>query len=282
MSYTLGIDVSHNNGVINWSALKGTGKAQFAVIRICHGLTIDRQFTANLFACKAYKIPYAFYWYAESATVAGAQAEAKFALSKIAGSSPLFVAYDAECVALSALGKNDTTDVAWAACEAIKNAGYASWIYTNENWRKNEIDIQYLKNKGVKFWYARYTGQTPNNANYSSMCGIWQYSCTGKLSGNASQYIDLDICYDTGINSKILASTAKADYIDTTVLKTSVGKTYQFKSGAPLTAANGDTYLKKISETHTDGFYYTKYQAIKRGTIGVYMRGIRRCVATIQ
>lgn len=89
MKPILAVDVSHNNGVLNWTALKNTGHVQFAIIRICHGTTMDRQFAANLAACKSQKIPCAFYWYAESVTVSGAQAEAKFALSKIAGTAPL-------------------------------------------------------------------------------------------------------------------------------------------------------------------------------------------------
>jgi Lyzozyme M1 (1,4-beta-N-acetylmuramidase) len=283
MSYTLGIDVSHHNGAIRWDKLRATGKVQFAVIRICHGLTMDRQFAANLTAAKANHVPYAFYWYGENATKAGAQTEAKFALSKVKGTNPLFVAYDAECDSLAALGKNQTTDVAWTACEAIQRAGYKAYIYTNENWRRNEIDVQFLKNKGVGFWYARYTGQAPPTASYASLCDIWQYSCTGKLAGNGSQYIDLDALYDPKLIAKINSTSAGANpsYCDTTMpFFKHVGEFYTFKSASPVTCGTGSVF-QKVSESRSDGYYLTKFKAVGRGSAGFYVNGVRKCVGTV-
>lgn len=285
MSYALCADISHHNGAVNFQKLKATGKVQFAVIRISHGLTLDTKFTANLAACKAQKIPYAFYWYAESNTKIGALAEANFALSKIKGTAPLFVAYDAECDALAALGKNQTTDVAWAACEAIQKGGYRAYIYTNENWRQNEIDVQYLRNKGVGFWYARYTGQTPPAASYQSMCDIWQYSCTGKLDGNGSQYIDLDVCYNATINQLISGQTSNAgidqNYCDTTQsFSKRIGEFYTFKSGSPVTCGTGSVF-QSVSVTRSGGYYLTKFKAVGRGSAGFYVNNVRKCVGTV-
>lgn len=271
---TYGVDVSHNNGAINWQKLKATGRVQFAVIRTSHGLSNDRQFAANLSACKTLKIPYAFYWYAETATESGAKREAAFALSKIKGTSPLFVAYDAECDSLAALGKNQTTDVAWTACEAIQRAGYKAYIYTNENWRRNEIDVQFLKNKGVGFWYARYTGQAPPTASYASLCDIWQYSCTGKLAGNGSQYIDLDVAYHLNV--------VDPNYCDTHSLTTVPGLTYQFKTGSEIKCAN-KSFAQMAHKVGADGYHYTTFKAlcICPG-VGFYVNGKRACIAIVE
>lgn len=277
-----GIDVSHNNGAINWQKLKATGKVQFAVIRICHGITLDRQFMTNLAACKRLKIPYAFYVYAEADNSTGAQAEAKYALSKIAGTSPLFVAYDAECAALAAKSKNITTDIACAFLALIKAAGYTPYLYTNENWRRNEIDVQYLKNKGCGFWYARYNGNTPQTANYSNMCDIWQYSCTTNLSGNGSSAIDLDVSYNAAIISKVSGTPVSANYCDTTVnFIKPIGTTYQFKSGSPITCGNGNVF-KKVSQAQNGGYYLTKFQATGKGCAGFYLNGKRVCMGTVK
>lgn len=275
-----GVDVSHNNGVLNWTKLKGTGKVQFAVIRICHGLTIDRQFTANLTACKAQKIPYAFYVYAEANTVSGAQAEARFALSKISGAAPLFVAYDAECAALSAQTKNQTTAIADAFLTIVKSSGYLPYVYTNENWRLNEIDVQFLKNKGYGFWYARYTGQTPPAASYQSMCDIWQFSSTGKLAGNGSQYIDLDVCYNAALIARC-GEAVNPDYCDTSALTLCPGMTYQFKTGSPVTCASGA--FQQIAHSMDGGYHITKFRAdqITPG-VGFYVNGKRVCVAVVE
>lgn len=286
MNYTLGVDVSHNNGILSLAKLKATGHCQFAIIRVCHGTTLDRQFAANLAACKTLKIPYAFYWYAESATVSGAQAEARFALSKIAGTSPLFVAYDAECDALAALGKNQTTDTAWAALELVKNAGYAPWVYSNENWKQNEIDIQYLKNKGVKFWYARYTGQNPDEASYASQCDMWQYSSTGKLSGNGSQYIDLDACYNSALNVKIGGGgvTAGSSYCDTTMdIKIRRGQTYTVATGSKNVTTGNGAVIQTAGQTVSGGKYLTTLKAagaVGQGA-GVFVNGVKKFVATV-
>ena len=270
----LGVDVSHNNGIINWNKLKSTGHVQFAVIRTSHGLSNDRQFSANLAACKSLHIPYAFYWYAESNTRSGSLAEARFALSKVHGTSPLFVAYDAECDALAALGKNQTTDTAWAACEAIQKAGYKAMIYTNENWRRNEIDVQFLKNHGVGLWYARPTGASPSSGSYSNMCDIWQYSFTGKLSGNGSQYIDLDVAYHL--------NAVDPNYCDTSRLTICPGETYTFKTGSKITCANPAVFAQ-IKHSVQGGYDFTTFKALRICPgVGFYVNGKRACVAVVE
>lgn len=283
MNYLLGVDVSHNNGAINWQKLKATGRVQFAVIRTSHGLSNDRQFAANLSACGALKIPYAFYWYAESNTKSGALAEANFALSKIHGTSPLFIAYDAECDALAALGKYQTTDVAWAACEQIQKAGYIAKLYTNKNWKQNEIDTVYLKNKGVGLWYAYPDRYTPETENYSGICDIWQYSFIGKLDGNGSQYIDLDVLYDPKLIAKINSASAGVNpgYCDTTTpFKKRLGEFYTFKTGSPITCGTGSVF-QSVSVTRSGGYYLTKFQAVGKGSAGFYVNGVRKCVGTV-
>ncbi len=69
-------------------------------IDVSHGLALDCQSAANLAAVKGNHVPYAFYWYAETAAESGAKREAAFVLSKIRGTSPLFVTYDADVVLL--------------------------------------------------------------------------------------------------------------------------------------------------------------------------------------
>lgn len=285
MNCSLGVDISHHNGNVDFTKLKATGHANFVVVRVSYGTTLDRKFERNVSICKSLNIPYAFYWYGRFATVEGAKKEANYVLSKIAGTSPLFVAYDAECAALSALDKYSTTDVAWAALEVIKNAGYTPYIYSNENWRQNEIDIVYLKNKGVKFWYARYNGRTPSNTSYASICDIWQYSDSGKLNGNGSQYIDLDVCYDETINSKISGiSTVDYNYTDTTLpVDIKKGQTYMVATGSNNVTTGNSAIIQTAGQFFKDGKYYTKIKAV--GSVGqsagVYLNGKRIFVVNV-
>lgn len=282
MNYVLGIDMSHNNGAVNWAKLKATGKCGFAVLRISHGTTPDTQFSANLAACKTLKIPYGFYVYAEAGNAAGAQAEARYALSKISGTSPLFVAYDAEDSALAANSKNTTTDIANAFLSPVKAAGYTPYVYCNETWRQNEIDVQFLKNKGYGFWYARYSGAALGS--YANMCDVWQYSCTGKLAGNASQYIDLDVCYNSALLAKIKGTTAStAIWCDTTNDFTKkIGDVYQFASRPTKVTCGQGKVFQELSCTKSGNTFYTKFKAIGRGSAGFYVNGVRQCVGTVK
>lgn len=275
-----GVDVSKWNGNINWVALKATGHCQFAVIKVSQGSTVDPKFLTNLAACKAYKIPYAFYVFGANATISGAQEEAKYALSLIAGSSPLFVAYDAESAALAAQTKSQTTAIANAFLTAIKSAGYVPYVYTNKSWSLNEIDVQFLKNKGYGFWYALYNGSTPQTANMSGSCDIWQYSDNGKLAGNGSSAIDLDVCYNASIIAKCGAEV-NPNYCDTPSLTLCPGMVYQFKTGSPITCASGA--FQQIAHSMENGYHFTKFRAsLLTPGVGFYVNGKRACIGIIK
>jgi lysozyme len=284
MSYIYGVDVSHNNGTVNWTKLKATGKCQFAILRISHGTTDDRQFTANLAACKRLNIPYGFYVYAESPSVSGAQAEARHALSKISGTKPMFVAYDAEDTALAANNKSTTTDVAWAFLQIVKAAGYTTSIYCNNTWLQSKIDVQYLKNKGAKFWYARYSGAAIGS--YNSMCDMWQYSCTTNLSGNGSSAIDLDVLYNTALLkcSGCATTSTSSSYCDTTMdIKIKRGQTYTMATGSKAVTTGSSAIIQTAGQTYSGGKYLTELKAV--GNIGqcagVFVNGIKKFTATV-
>jgi GH25 family lysozyme M1 (1,4-beta-N-acetylmuramidase) len=277
-----GVDVSKWNGNIDFAKLKASGKCGFAVLRVSCGTSVDSKFQSNLAACKANKIPYAVYAYAEANTISGAQAEAKFALSQIAGSSPLFVAYDAECAALAAQSKSQTTDIACAFLSLIKAAGYLPYLYCNRNWQINEIDVAFCRNKGFGFWLAMYSGESPEHVNYSGACDIWQYSSTGVLAGNGSQYIDLDVCYNPALVARIGAGSVNPNFCDTASLTVCPGMEYQFKSGSQLSCANS-SFAQVSHVVGADGYHYTKFkaQALTTG-VGFYENGKRVCVAVVR
>lgn len=279
-----GVDISKWNGAVDFSKLKATGRCNFIVIRVSCGTDVDPRFQANLAACRALKIPYAFYAYAENASLAGAAEEAKFALSKIAGTSPLFVAYDAECAALAAKTKSQTTDIACAFLNIVKAAGFTPYLYCNRNWQINEIDVQFCRNKGFGFWFAMYSGEDPAKVNYSGSCDIWQYSSTGALAGNGSRYIDLNVCYNPALSARIQAGAVDPNYCDTTgTLTLCPGMTYQPKTGSPITCANS-SLVQTAHKIGADGYHYTVFraQALTAG-VGFYVQWgpqIYRCGAS--
>jgi lysozyme len=261
-------DISHHNGNINFAEFKK--HVDGIIIRVGHGLTLDNKFADNLAACKAQNIPYAFYHYTEANTASEAQAEAKFVLSKIFGSKPLFVAYDAEYNELSVLSKNATTDIANAFLVLIKTAGYVPFIYTNENWRVNEIDIQYLKNKGYGFWYARYSDATPENTDRSNMCDIWQYSDVGTIPGNGSQYVDINVVYNLKQPATLKCDTNCDVYI-------SPGKSYTALITAPtkpvMTCGTSGIVTTALTQSGTKWLFKMTATGAKGKSTGIFANG---------
>lgn len=280
-----GCDVSKWNGNVNFNELKATGKVQFVVIKATDGMDLEPSLANQVAGCKAYNMPYAFYCFGEAKSIVESIQEAKFLLSRIVGTKPLFIAYDAESSNLSALSKNETTDVVNGFCSTIKSAGYTACFYCNDNWMRNELDAQFLKNKGYYFWYAKYNGTTPDTANNSSICDIWQYSETGKLNGNGSSAIDLDVAYNTNLIREInlrLGVNVNPNYCDTTIpFIKNLGETYTFKSGSPISCGSKNIF-NEIGSKVENGYYLTTYKAIGHGSAGFYVNGIRKTIGTVK
>lgn len=285
MNYLYGVDVSENNGNINWAQLKASGKCDFSIIRISYGTRLDIKFYTNLAAVKANNIPYAFYLYSLAGNIAEAQKEAQFALSKVAGTRPLFVAYDAECAALAAETKNQTTDIACAFLGMIHSAGFRPYLYCNRNWQLNEIDVQFCRNKGYGFWMAWYGIGTPLTTDKSSLSDIWQYSETGVLAGNGSCNIDLNCIYNQQLIQLINGAPMKSPaWIDTTMdIKIKQGATYTVASGSKAITTGNSSVIQTAGQTFANGQYETVLKAV--GAIGqcagVFLNGVKKFQATI-
>lgn len=281
----LGVDISRWNGNVNFKTLKATGKVQFCVIKVSDGMSFCNSYINQLAGCKANNIPYAFYCFGQAKNIAEGAQEAKFLVSKIAGTQPLFIAYDAESSNLQALDKNTTTDVINSFLYVVKSAGYEPYYYCNENWRENELDAQFLKNKGYKVWCARYNGNTPNTANYSLIYDIWQYSDNGKLAGNGSSAIDMDVVYDQDLVRKIntkLGVNANPNYCDTnSPFAKNKGETYTFKTGSPIVSGN-QVIFKQTASKIDNGYYFTTFLANGVGSAGFYMNGVRKTIGTVK
>ena len=56
------IDVSHNNGIIDWNLVKASGLVDAAILRIGYGSAyLDNQFVYNKNECERLGIPYSVY-----------------------------------------------------------------------------------------------------------------------------------------------------------------------------------------------------------------------------
>ena len=95
-----GIDVSHNQGVIDWKRVKADG-VDFAIIRCGFGMNQinqdDTQWFNNVKGCEQNNIPYGVYLYSYADTIAKAKSEAAHVLRLVKGhrlSYPIY--YDLE------------------------------------------------------------------------------------------------------------------------------------------------------------------------------------------
>lgn len=202
-----GIDVSDNQGMIDWAKAKAAG-VQFAILRSVRGSgKPDNQFAPNLAGCRAQGIPVAVYKYTYATSQQAAMEEAKQVVELLQsyGLQNTMVWWDVEDQATQRpLGKTVLTACIKAAQTVIEAAGYRFGIYTglyvyNERW----FDFDQFAT--VPLWVARYYrgyeviqfGEEPDQDKQPetgrALWG-WQYTSTGRVAG-INGNVDMDICY---------------------------------------------------------------------------------------
>ena len=203
-----GIDVSDNQGVIDWTQVAAAG-VQFAILRsVRRSGKTDYQFAANLAGCRKYNIPVAAYKYTYATTEAQAQEEARQVIALLQENNlaaGTMVWWDVEDRnTLQPLGRAKLTALIQVARTVIEAAGYRFGIYVglyvySEGW------FDFDQFAATPLWVARYYNnynvmQFDTDPDQSRKPEVgralwgWQYTSTGRvpgINGNA----DLDICY---------------------------------------------------------------------------------------
>lgn len=196
--YSLGIDVSHHQGYIDFNAVKEAGY-DFVIARIGYrgygeegSLNADREFDNYYRDAKAAGLQVGAYFFAQAVNEEEAKEEADFVLGILNGRElDLPVVYDPESI-LDDVARTDNvsgeqfTANAKVFCETIEKAGYEPMIYANMLWEAFELDLSKLKEYPI--WYADYEDkpQTP----YDFV--IWQYTNEGSVPG-VEGVCDIDI-----------------------------------------------------------------------------------------
>lgn len=172
-----GIDVSSNNGVIDWNKVKAQG-VEFAIIRCGIGSDFqnqdDIQFARNYSECKRLGIPVGTYLYSYACDVEQAKSETNHVLRLIEGKSfELGIWFDMEDAdgykAKRNVSYNTCVDICETFCNIIESKGLKVGIYANLDWLNNKINSSRLD----KFdkWVAQWTTKCTYNKPYS----IWQF-----------------------------------------------------------------------------------------------------------
>lgn len=190
----IGIDVSDNNGVLDWDAIKESGKCNFTMIRQGYGSNYasqdDKQAIRNMQECERLNIPYGGYIYGYALNEDEAKSEAEHAIRMSQGFNPVIGLYmdmeDADNYKVrNGLVPEENgqrlTDFCTIFKNRIKEAGYGTGTYANKNYLDNVLVYDQLKNDPI--WGAIW-GPTKCPSEEWTM---WQYSSDGEVPGSSSR-----------------------------------------------------------------------------------------------
>jgi lysozyme len=177
-----GIDVSNNNGQINWSAVAGAGYA-FAIAKVTEGTNfVDSTFATNWAQIKSSGLVRGAYHFAHPDDNK-AEDEAKFFLDTIqqqvgALQQGDFLALDLET------GSGDLG--AWTLdwLRTVKDrAGFRPFLYCSPGFMSAHgiCDVKELGNYGL--WLADWEGNEPSPPAPWQLLGLWQDNDTSSVPG---------------------------------------------------------------------------------------------------
>lgn len=191
-----GIDVSENNGVIDWQAVADAGYT-FAIVRCSYGLhERDEQFIENVNGAHAVGLQVGAYHFSYGYSVEDAVAEAqncKAIIDESGVSLELPVFYDMEPDS-SKVRHSFDTGLATEMCKAFIDgvAPLTCGVYSCESWFDQYIDWRSL---GCPVWNAAYAKREDYDPDdYPDEDGIqgylWQYTDAVEING---AYFDGDV-----------------------------------------------------------------------------------------
>lgn len=180
MMAVFGVDISENNGSVDFAALNGSG-VKFALIRCGYGDNIasqdDSRFFENVRKAQAAGIPYGVYLYSYALNTAQAKSEAAHALRLLGQiAKPTYgVWFDMEdgddYKARNGMPSNDTlVKICEAFCVELEAQGYYTGIYSALSWLNNQLNDSRLDK------YDKWVAQWNATCDYRKPYGIWQYT----------------------------------------------------------------------------------------------------------
>lgn len=207
----LGIDVSDNQGYIDWKKVKAAG-VDFAILRSTRGSgNPDKQLASNIKGCLDNGMPMEFYKYSYAMSNSDAKKEALRVIEilkqyGIGPSENTIIWADIEYNKQLALGKQTVWEIYDNFKEIILNSGYGIGLYMGKYAYENQFNGNRINDK---LWLARYYagdtimqfGTLPDETkkptvaveSSSELIG-WQYTSCGRVPG-INGNVDLNIRY---------------------------------------------------------------------------------------
>jgi len=251
--YRLGIDVSDNQGYINWPAVKAAG-VEFAILRtVRRSGNPDKQLASNIAGCKNCRIPFDFYKYSYALTPEEARAEVRRVVEVLMGygvqpSKDTVIWADIEDESQIVLTTAALTEIVLAFKEEVLAAGFEFGLYMGKyRYETKEINLNLFDDHT---WIARYYkgydtmqfGEFPDEkymptVKTGALWG-WQFTSSGRVPG-INGNVDINIAYydikDTEVDPRYY-KTPEFTLIDA-LNKIGVDSSYKFRK--QIAAANG-------------------------------------------
>ncbi|MDR0221802.1 MAG: glycoside hydrolase family 25 protein [Lachnospiraceae bacterium] len=183
-----GIDLSRQNGEVNFARVKSAG-VDFVMLRLgARGyetgqITIDDNFHQNLNGALDNNLHVGIYFFSQAINTTEAIEEANLIIEALVDrriAYPVvfqmeYVAYDA--ARIDGLSKDEKTEIAMTFCNYLSGAGYVPMIYGTKEWLIEQIDMTKLM--AYDIWLSQ-PGDLPD---YPYKYQIWQYSHNGAIAG---------------------------------------------------------------------------------------------------
>lgn len=219
-----GIDVSHHNGTITWSKVKGAGY-QFTYVKCTESTNFtDNMFITNAKSAKAAGLHVGAYHFARpSGSAADGTAEAKYFVSMLQKvDTDLLPCLDLEASTLTSA----TLISAWVdafAAYVKQTTGKAILLYTGL-WFMDKYPGLSAKLAKYPLWVSYYKTSAPPNNGWKAWTA-WQYSDKGTVPGiSGGVDINVAVSLDSILANKkaptpAATTTVKPDMYDLSYLK---------------------------------------------------------------
>ena len=253
----LGIDVSDNQGYIDWKKVKAAG-VEYAILRSTRGSgEPDKQLASNIKGCQDNGIPAEFYKYSYAMSNSEAKKEALRVVEVLQSygimpSKDTVIWADIEYGKQLALGKKAVLEIYDNFKEIIINSGYGCGLYMGKYAYENQFDGSLIHDD---LWLARYYagdkvmqfGTIPSDtykpavaAGSNSVLNGWQFTSSGRVPG-INGNVDMNIRYTECGNV-----TVKPQYYDTpefTLIDclTKIGVDSSYSNRKKIAVVNGIT-----------------------------------------
>ncbi len=198
-----GIDVSFNNGEIDWGKVKDSG-IDFVMVRLggrgygdSGELYTDERAAEYIKDAQSAGLKVGGYFFSQATSNDEAVEEAEYA-AKILGDLKLDfpLAYDWEIIKddyarTDSVSAAQATESAKSFCDKVRELGYTPMIYSPSRELYFKYDLARLSD--IDIWYCEYSDVPTFYYEFS----MWQYSDSGKVDGIDGE-VDLNVCF-TGV-----------------------------------------------------------------------------------